>query len=120
MVKNSIMGLFVMALGILVVFALTATSNVNAVECQTAISAVATCRDFLVGAGPAQPSAECCMGVQALVKMGNSTEARRELCQCFKDAAPSLGIKYDRAKLLPSLCHVKIGFKIRPDIDCKS
>ncbi|KAK9291726.1 hypothetical protein L1049_019675 [Liquidambar formosana] len=111
-------GLSVVVMG-LVVLGLIATP-VYTITCSDAATALVPCLTFLVGFGPGQPSDQCCTGAQNLNKAANTTEARRTLCQCLKDAEGSYPINFDRAKQLPALCHLNTSIVISPDIDCKS
>ncbi|XP_021911034.1 non-specific lipid-transfer protein 3-like [Carica papaya] len=91
-----------------------------AVDCGEALAALMPCRSFLVGEGPDKPSAPCCAAVQTVYKMAGSTKDRRDLCTCFVKAAPSIGVKPERAEELPHDCGITLPFPIVPDINCSS
>ncbi|THG04923.1 hypothetical protein TEA_012145 [Camellia sinensis var. sinensis] len=109
MAMKKMMGEFVCVLGlVMVVLAVIASSmTVNAaITCQEAITKMLPCQQYLVGnSGITVP---CCQGVQALNQMATSITDRQTVCRCFKQVGPSLGVKVDKAKQLPSLCKIDI------------
>ncbi|WRX27521.1 hypothetical protein QQP08_020008 [Theobroma cacao] len=48
----------------------------------------------------------------------STTEARRDLCECFEKNAPGYGVKPEKAKLLPGLCGVTVPVPIDPSVNC--
>ncbi|KAL5840321.1 hypothetical protein ACOSQ4_012929 [Xanthoceras sorbifolium] len=50
--------------------------------------------------------------------MASNPADRREICECFKKAAPAMGVDPAKAEALPGLCGVQLPFPIKPDIDC--
>ncbi|GMP73340.1 hypothetical protein CsSME_00031119 [Camellia sinensis var. sinensis] len=109
MAMKKMMGESVCVLGlVMVVLAVIASSmTVNAaITCQEAITKMLPCQQYLVGnSGITVP---CCQGVQALNQMATSITDRQTVCRCFKQVGPSLGVKVDKAKQLPSLCKIDI------------
>ncbi|KAI8567353.1 hypothetical protein RHMOL_Rhmol02G0115200 [Rhododendron molle] len=89
----------------LVVLALIA-SPVNAISCEDAATQLLPCLSYLVGNGDATVPAPCCEGAQALNRMISSKGDRQTLCECFKQAAPQIGVKVDRAQQLVKTCQI--------------
>ncbi|GAV61226.1 LTP_2 domain-containing protein [Cephalotus follicularis] len=104
----------------LVVILIVSANIVHAITCPEAITTLMPCLSFLVGYGPAAPAAACCQGVQAVKDKATTTQVRRDLCDCFKNAVKSFGIKTDRAKSLPQLCRVSTPVPIDPSVQCGS
>ncbi|GAB2224810.1 hypothetical protein Droror1_Dr00005587 [Drosera rotundifolia] len=92
--------------------------NTEAIPCQEAVAFIAPCINYLKGGIPGWPNPFCCSACHRLQGLVTSVEDKKETCKCFKRAAPSVGVKADRAKLLPEVCQVGLGFAITPDIDC--
>ncbi|KAF3783637.1 Non-specific lipid-transfer protein 1 [Nymphaea thermarum] len=66
------------------------------VSCGDALSALIPCTSYLVGGGGATPSDGCCRGAQTLDRLAATADARRSLCACFKQTAPSFGVNPQR------------------------
>ncbi|KAL6562273.1 hypothetical protein OROGR_003280 [Orobanche gracilis] len=99
------------------VFGQPATAQI---QCRDAISQVLPCEAYLLS-GDATPSAACCRAVQSLGKIATASDGdRKAICQCFKEIASSLPVNLAKAQQLPSLCHVTIGVKIDPNVNCDS
>ncbi|XP_065876488.1 non-specific lipid-transfer protein-like [Euphorbia lathyris] len=107
--------MIMLAFGVLTM--LLGVSNVNAISCQEAVATLNPCLSFLVGK-EAMPSAACCLGAEKVKEEATTTQIRRDLCSCFKQAAASFGIIADKAKQIPDLCHVQVPVPIDPNIDC--
>ncbi|GLT44973.1 hypothetical protein SLA2020_188420 [Shorea laevis] len=88
-----------------------------AISCQDALVALLPWKPFVTGGSPS-PSAPCCEGVSKLNSEASTTEERRELCRCLKDAAHGIGVIPERAKELPQKCGVNISVPIDPNINC--
>ncbi|XP_031490673.1 non-specific lipid-transfer protein 3-like [Nymphaea colorata] len=88
------------------------------VSCGDALNALIPCTSYLVGAGGATPSDGCCRGAQNLDRMAPTADARRSLCECFKQTAPSFGVNPQRVRSLPALCNIKLTVVITPNVDC--
>ncbi|KAH7521063.1 hypothetical protein JRO89_XSUnG0122800 [Xanthoceras sorbifolium] len=56
--------------------------------------------------------------VKKVKDMASNPADRREICECFKKAAPAMGVDPAKAEALPGLCGVQLPFPIKPDIDC--
>ncbi|KAI6704103.1 hypothetical protein NL676_013239 [Syzygium grande] len=56
-----------------------------------ALKALMLCIPYLNGAKPT-PTRPCCLAVEKVKELANTTEERRELCERFKKAAPGLGV----------------------------
>ncbi|EEF37792.1 Nonspecific lipid-transfer protein precursor, putative [Ricinus communis] len=109
-----LMGMWAM---LLVLLMMSNAMSVHGISCTEAVAAMNPCLPFLIGA-QASPVAPCCLAVQNVNQEASTKEIRRELCDCFKKAGPALGVKPDKAKQLPDLCHVQVPVPIDPTIDC--
>ncbi|TVU44476.1 hypothetical protein EJB05_03919, partial [Eragrostis curvula] len=87
-----------------------AAGSTGTVSCGDVVSALVPCSAFLTGAGPATPPAACCDGARSLLRMAGTADARRAMCRCMVQAAPSFGVLLDRAQELPDRCN--IDFKL--------
>ncbi|XP_030551065.1 non-specific lipid-transfer protein AP10-like [Rhodamnia argentea] len=92
----------------------------NSITCQDALKVILPCGPFALGTVPPPPSAACCSGAHTLASMADSTEARRTLCQCYKDIPPSVGIKPERVQQIPQYCKVDVTIPTDPHVDCSS
>nr|CAD1839550.1 unnamed protein product [Ananas comosus var. bracteatus] len=90
----------------------------SGVSCSDAVNKLIPCGSFLVGTGPAKPSARCCQSAQGLQQMATTVAKRRALCQCLKQSGPSFGVRPERAKLLPSACNLQLNIPVSPNVDC--
>lgn len=92
----------------------------NDITCQQAVMDLLPCQPFLTakGAGSDKPTTSCCTGVGNVFQQANTTQIRRDLCECFKKAAAALRIMPDRAKQIPDLCKIEIKIPIDPKVDC--
>ncbi|KAE9610614.1 putative plant lipid transfer protein/Par allergen [Lupinus albus] len=102
---------------------LDGTSNanqINDITCGEAQLLILPCVPYLQGSGSAKPSGSCCSSAKTVFKRATSTQNRRALCQCFKDAAPIIGVNPSRSKLLPKLCNIRLSFPLNPSINCNS
>ncbi|WCJ37331.1 Non-specific lipid-transfer protein 1 [Euphorbia peplus] len=102
-----------------VMFGLMMMKNVNAITCGEAIATLSSCNSYLAGNDPA-PSPTCCLAVQKVNQQATTPQIRKNLCVCFEEVAPKVGVKTDKAKNLPNLCHVKVPVPIDPTIDCNT
>ncbi|XP_019430990.1 PREDICTED: non-specific lipid-transfer protein 1-like [Lupinus angustifolius] len=95
-------------------------SQINDITCGEAGPLILPCVQFLQGSGPGQPSAFCCSGAKSIFVAATSTQNRRALCECFKQAAPLIGLNPNRSKQLPKLCNINLPFDLDSKIDCNS
>jgi hypothetical protein len=115
--EKKMKGWSVLAFG-LVILVFNASPSGAAITCLEAITTLIPCELFLVGFGPAAPSSFCCMGAENVYKQANTTQSRRVLCECFKQAALDIGALPERAKLLPQLCKIHITVPIDANVNC--
>ncbi|CAN7045957.1 unnamed protein product [Brassica rapa subsp. trilocularis] len=64
-----------------------------------------------------KPTEFCCNAIYSLNLKATTTQARRYLCQCFKDAIKS----YPYIKIIdfPALCDVPLAIPFTPSINCQ-
>lgn len=53
-----------------------------------------------------------------MFQQANTTQIRRDFCECVKRAAAQLGFKPERAKQIPDFCGIELKFSIDPNVDC--
>ncbi|KAE7995317.1 hypothetical protein FH972_000131 [Carpinus fangiana] len=108
-----------LALG-LVFLVFNACPSDGAITCPDALKSFTPCKPFLVGSGPQLlPSHECCLGAQRVFKQSaGATQTRRHLCQCLKNFAIQVGVKPERANLIPQVCKCDNPISIGPNVDC--
>ncbi|XP_041023150.1 non-specific lipid-transfer protein 1-like [Juglans microcarpa x Juglans regia] len=92
----------------------------EAMTCPEALVILLPCKPFLEGALPDSPNFLCCLGVQKLTQEASTTETRRAVCQCLKNATLGFHINLDRAKQIPQLCHINDPIPIDPNVDCNT
>ncbi|XP_048141299.1 non-specific lipid-transfer protein AP10-like isoform X1 [Rhodamnia argentea] len=90
---------------------------VDDITCEDALKALMPCKPYLDKSEP-KPTGPCCLAVEKVKELANSTQVRRDLCQCFKKAAPGMGVDPQRAKALPESCHIRVPVPIDPQTDC--
>ncbi|XVF71500.1 hypothetical protein PTKIN_Ptkin12aG0042600 [Pterospermum kingtungense] len=101
----------------LIMILVSKSKPVDAITCQEAVVSLQPCLPFLTATAPS-PIPLCCVAVANVDAAATTTAIRRELCKCFKQVAPSAGVKPDRAKQLPQLCGVSVPVPIDPSINC--
>lgn len=106
-----------LAFGLVILVVAGSASRVHAMSCSQAVTTLMPCLPFAVGSDP-KPTAPCCLGVKTVNDQATTKEDRRALCECFKKAAPALGVKPEKVKQLPDLCGIKVPVPIDPNIDC--
>ncbi|XVF71506.1 hypothetical protein PTKIN_Ptkin12aG0043300 [Pterospermum kingtungense] len=104
---------------VLIMMLVSKSKPVDAISCPEALISLQPCLPFLKGAA-SSPAIVCCEGVANVNAAASSTSARRDLCKCFKQTVPVVGVKPDRAKQLPQLCAVNVPVPIDPSVDCDS
>lgn len=91
------------------------------ITCQQAITDLMPCQPFLISkAGARNPSFACCLGAQNVFQQANTTQNRRDLCECLKKAAAQLGVKTERAKQIAPFCKIALTVPIDPNVDCST
>lgn len=109
----------VMVLGLLVTTSFGGI-QIDDITCSDALQYLEPCLPFLVGSSSGQPTAGCCEGTNTVFHSANTTQVRRELCKCFKEASTRFGFDPQRVKQLPQFCHISLSFPIDPRMDCNS
>ncbi|CAA7410333.1 unnamed protein product [Spirodela intermedia] len=89
-----------------------------ALSCGDAVSSLAPCGGYLTGIGEGNPSAQCCERVQSLGRMAATGPERKAICECFKQTAPSFGVKPDRVTHMLTFCKLRLNLPISPNVDC--
>ncbi|XP_010264436.1 PREDICTED: non-specific lipid-transfer protein 1-like [Nelumbo nucifera] len=107
---------WVWCLGVLALLVSPATG----ISCGDAVSRLIPCEAYLMGMGGLNPSVQCCNSARALNKLAATKSSRRDLCQCLKQTAPSLGFQLERAKQLPLQCKLNLKVTITPDVNCNN
>ncbi|KAL3742221.1 hypothetical protein ACJRO7_017669 [Eucalyptus globulus] len=77
------------------------------------------CLPFLKGSEPS-PTTLCCQVEQFVQTLANTTQIRRDLCECFKNIGLGLGVDPARAKLIPMYYHIELLVPIDPYVDCNT
>ncbi|CAL0306613.1 unnamed protein product [Lupinus luteus] len=114
-------GVVFMAMMTLVLLATTSgASRINDISCLEATPLLLPCVPFLKATGNQKPTDACCSAASSIVQRATSTQNRRDLCQCFKQAASGIGINPDHLKQLPELCKIIISFPLDPNVDCNT
>ncbi|KAF5472728.1 hypothetical protein F2P56_009421 [Juglans regia] len=112
------MGWSVFAFG-MVIMALGASLSDAEISCTEALRSLIPCTPFLVGFGSSAPNVVCCMGVQHVFEQANTTTTRRDLCQCFQNAASQIGALPERVKELPQFCNIHVTLPINDaNVNC--
>jgi hypothetical protein len=112
------LSMIVMVLGMLVTT--MDASQIDDVSCSEALLSLLPCLPFLQGTGPATPTSFCCAGANTLNQKANTTQIRRNICNCLKPAASRFGVHSDRSKQLPQLCNISLSVSFDPSTDCNS
>ncbi|XP_027340863.1 non-specific lipid-transfer protein 1-like [Abrus precatorius] len=93
-------------------------SQIDDITCNEALPLLTPCQPYLVGS--AEVSSTCCEGVNTIFQRANTTQVRRDVCKCIKNAASQIGVNPEKAKQLPQLCNITLPFPIDPSIDCNT
>ena len=94
--------------------------QIDDVSCSSALFSLLPCLPFLQGVGPATPTSYCCAGANDLNQKADTTQIRRDVCNCLKPAASRFGVKSDRSRQLPQLCNITLSVPFDPTIDCNT
>ncbi|XP_004513426.3 non-specific lipid-transfer protein A-like [Cicer arietinum] len=94
--------------------------QIDDISCFEAIISLVSCAPFLTGVGQPAPSTTCCEGAHNLFQKADTTQVRRDICQCLKGASIKFGVNSDKAKQLPQLCNIGLSFSFDPSIDCNT
>ncbi|KAE7995284.1 hypothetical protein FH972_000102 [Carpinus fangiana] len=107
--ENKMMGCAVLAFGLMFLVLNASGSPSNDISCTDATTDLLPCQSFLVGAGPASPTAACCLGAQTVAKqlLATTPEARKAVCECIHKYGKDVGAKPENGKQILQLC--KIG-----------
>lgn len=108
----------VMAFGLLVTT--FSASQIDDITCGEARSLLLPCLPYLEGSGPGEPPPACCEGATSVYQRANTTQVRREICVCLKNAAKDMPINQDRAKRLPEQCKLNVPFPLDPNVNCST
>ncbi|OMO74109.1 Plant lipid transfer protein/Par allergen [Corchorus olitorius] len=107
-----------LCVGVLMSLVVLDIAMANSMTCQQAVTTLLPCQPFLTGQVP-NPTVPCCIAVAKINEEATTTQTHRDLCECLKKAAPTFGVKPEKAKVLPDLCHVSVPVPIDPSIDCQ-
>lgn len=87
------------------------------IQCGTVTSVLAQCVNYLTNSGPL-PSG-CCVGVESLNRLAQTTPDRRQVCECLKIAGKEIkGLNTDFVASLPTTCGVSIPYPISFSTNC--
>ncbi|VVA14414.1 PREDICTED: non-specific [Prunus dulcis] len=90
-----------------------------ALTCPQIQAGLAPCLGYLQRGGV--PAGGCCPGIKRLVGSATTTADRQNACKCLKTVAGAVkGINTGYAAALPSLCGVKIPYRISASTNCNS
>ncbi|KAL0814364.1 hypothetical protein Bca101_070807 [Brassica carinata] len=64
-----------------------------------------------------KPTDACCNAIYSLNLQATTTQARRDLCQCFKDVITSS--PYIKLIDVPALCDIPLPVPFTPSVDCQ-
>jgi hypothetical protein len=106
--ENKMMGCAVLAFGLMFLVLNASGSPSNDISCREGITTLLPCQSFLVGFGPASPTAACCLGAQTVTKqlLAATPEARKALCECILKYGKDVGAKPEKAKQIRELCKI--------------
>ncbi|KAL1199776.1 Non-specific lipid-transfer protein 12 [Cardamine amara subsp. amara] len=94
-----------------------ATPVESNIQCGTVTSVLAQCVSYLTNNGPL-PSG-CCVGVQSLNRLAQTTPDRQQVCECLKIAGKEIkGLNTDLVASLPTTCGVSIAYPISFSTNC--
>ncbi|CAI8586902.1 unnamed protein product [Vicia faba] len=94
--------------------------KIDVITCPDALLSLLPCLPYLQGTGPATPTSACCAGANNLNQKADTTQSRRDVCNCLKPAASRFGVNPDRSKQLPRLCNINLSVSFDPSIDCNT
>ena len=106
--ENKMMGCAILAFGLMFLVLNASGSPSNDISCGDGIKALLPCQSFLVGTGPASPSAACCLGAQNVNKqlLATPPEARKAVCNCILKYGKDVGAMPEKAKEIRELCKI--------------
>lgn len=92
-------------------------------SCGPVVTSLYPCVSYIMNGGNTVPAAQCCNGIRNLNTMAQTTNDRRAVCTCIKNAVSQSGFSYTNLNLnlaagLPRKCGVNIPYQISPNTDC--
>ncbi|KAL3718088.1 hypothetical protein ACJRO7_003256 [Eucalyptus globulus] len=97
-----------------------ASDRPRSTTCAEVLSILTPCGPYAKGAAPFPPSEECCREFNVLGHiLSYIPGSRRVFCTCYKDVAPSAGIKPELTQKVVSECGYSLYLPTDPHIDCK-
>ncbi|KAB1221799.1 Non-specific lipid-transfer protein AP10 [Morella rubra] len=117
---QKMMGCAILAFGLMIIVVTATAPPSQGIACNDALKDLGPCQSFLVASGPATtpPTSDCCQGAASVMKQATTTDTRKSLCVCFKDAGKNMKVNADRAKSLPKLCNLNVPVPIDPNVNC--
>ncbi|GLT51452.1 hypothetical protein SLA2020_248610 [Shorea laevis] len=103
----------------LAILTVAASQRAHAISCAEVLNSLTPCQSYLTG-GAKSPTVACCLSLGKVNKAASTTQDRRDVCFCFKNAAPVLGGILTKAKSLVQLCALIPPLPIDPNIDCNT
>ncbi|KAI5395528.1 non-specific lipid-transfer protein [Lathyrus oleraceus] len=94
--------------------------QIDDITCPEALLALLPCLPFLQGTGPPTPPNNCCIGLNNLNQRANTTQIRKDVCNCLKPAASRFKVNPDKSKQLPKLCNIALSVPFDPSVDCNT
>lgn len=111
-------GLLPWAIGLLLIWVVSASEGAVSVSCGDAVEALIPCEGFLLGSSAPPPNEGCCSSARQLESMADTREKRKEICECFEQTGPSFGVKPERVSAVPKYCNLNISFPADPHYNC--
>ncbi|CAL0306604.1 unnamed protein product [Lupinus luteus] len=120
MMEKKIGVVFMVMMALVLLATTSGASRINDISCLEATPLLLPCVPFLQATDNQKPTDACCSAASSIVQRATSTQNRRDLCQCFKQAASGIGINPNHLKQLPELCKITISFPLDPNVDCNT
>ncbi|KAE7995285.1 hypothetical protein FH972_000103 [Carpinus fangiana] len=104
--ENKMMGCAVLAFGLMFLVLNASGSPSNDISCRDAITDLLPCKSFLVGSGPASPTAACCLGAETATKqlLATTTETRKAVCECIHKWGRDVGANPENGNKIREFC----------------
>ncbi|KAL8108413.1 hypothetical protein AgCh_024759 [Apium graveolens] len=108
---------------LMVVFLVVAHMMVKpgeSLKCSDTTTMASLCSPYTKGQQP-DPYSECCTAVKEIRESTNTTETRRQLCNCVQQNAKRIpGALLTRFDDLPLKCGLPVIYSAQPTFDCNS
>ncbi|KAI4383478.1 hypothetical protein MLD38_009312 [Melastoma candidum] len=92
-------------------------SSGSAVQCSDVLKYLRPCVQYLKN-GSGMPPSDCCAGATSLSNAATSSDDKKTVCNCIKNAAQKINPQAQLAQSLAQNCGITLPVPVSPNVDC--